>query len=237
MANKIDQNPKHIAIIMDGNYRWAKKKSLPFKSGHKKGADNIEKIVAASIKNNVKCLTLYAFSSENWDRPKEEVDYLMNLLDDYLQNDIKKVIDQNVKILISGDLSRVKQKTRDLLDETIQKTKDNDALIVNIAFSYGSRQEVGMAVKKLFLAVKNQSNNIDDISYEDIAKYFYQPSLPDPDLLIRTGGDMRISNFLLLQMAYTELYFTDVLWPDFKESDLQKALLEFNKRIRRYGKR
>ncbi len=236
MAEKSKQ-AKHIAIIMDGNYRWAKKQALPFKSGHKKGADNIEKIVAASIKNKVECLSLYAFSSENWDRPKEEVDYLMDLLDDYLQNDIKKIMDQGVKIVISGDLSRLKDKTRGLLDKITKETENNDSLIVNIAFSYGSRQEVSDAVQKLILAVKNQSNNINDIAYEDIAKYFYQPDLPDPDLLIRTGGDMRISNFLLLQMAYTELYFTDILWPDFSEKDLEKALSDFNKRVRKYGKR
>ncbi len=225
---------KHVAIIMDGNYRWAKKQAMPFKNGHKKGADNIETIVKASIDRGVKYLTLYAFSSENWDRPKEEVDYLMDLLDDYLTNDINKILKHNVKILISGDLERLKDKSKKKIDKIIEKTKDNDVLTVNIAFSYGSRQELTSAVNKLFLAVKDKTSNIE---YEDIQKYFYQPNLPDPDLLIRTGGDKRISNFLLLQMAYTEFYFTDILWPDFSKKDLDEALNDFNQRVRKYGKR
>ncbi len=235
--NSSDSTVNHVAIIMDGNYRWAKKKALPFRNGHKKGAQNIEEIVKASIDCDISYLTLYAFSAENWDRPKEEVDYLMDLLDDYLHNDIKNILKYDTKIVVSGDLTRIRESSRKRIGEIVEKTKGNDILTVNIAFSYGSRQEVTNAVKKLFLAVKKESSNIDNIEYKDIAKHFYEPTMPDPDLLIRTGGDKRISNFLLMQMAYTELFFTDVLWPDFSAQDLDQALTEFNKRVRRYGKR
>lgn len=228
---------EHVAIIMDGNYRWAKSKFLPLATGHQKGANNIENIVKTAIEYKIKYLTLYAFSSENWDRPKEEVEYLMDLLDKYLDKDLKDIAKNDVKIIVSGNFDKVRKESQEKIAQIIEKTKDNKSLTLNIAFSYGSRQEITDTFKKLFLAVKAESTNIDDIKYEDIVKYFYQPDLPDPDLLIRTGGDKRISNFLLLQMAYTELHFTDVLWPDFSKKDLELALTDFNKKVRNYGKR
>ena len=236
-AKSKNKTLQHVAIIMDGNYRWAKSKFLPLAAGHQKGANNIENIVKAAIENKIKYLSLYAFSSENWDRPKDEVEYLMNLLDKYLENDLQEIVKKNVKIIVSGNFSKVRESSREKITQIIEKTKDNYALTLNIAFSYGSRQEITDTFKKLFLAVKSESSNIDNIEYKDIEKYFYQPELPDPDLLIRTGGDKRISNFLLLQMAYTELHFTETLWPDFSKKDLEFALTDFNKRVRNYGKR
>ena len=229
--------PAHIAIIMDGNYRWAKSRNLPLQVGHKKGTDNIEKISDACIEIGIKYLTIYAFSSENWSRPKDEVSYLMNLLDEYLENQTESLMKKNVRILISGDLTRLSQKTKNRIAVIENETKNNKALTLNVAFSYGGRQEIVDAVKKIIL--ENSKNNFDpsEINQELIAQNLYQPSIPDPDLLIRTGGDLRISNFLLWQSAYTELYFTDIFWPSFSKKDLENAIINFNKRERRYGKR
>lgn len=229
--------PSHIAIIMDGNYRWAKKNNLPLKIGHKKGTENIEKVVDGAIEKGVKFLTIYAFSSENWDRPKDEVDYLLKLLDQYLSKDINSLIKKQIKILISGNLDRLPEKTREKIAKIEEKTKNNTKFTLNVAFSYGARQEIVDMTKKIALAVKNDEVKIENINEDLIAKNLYQPEIPDPDLLIRTAGDYRISNFLLYQMAYTEFYFTSVLWPDFSQEDLNKALIDFNKRKRKYGKR
>ena len=228
---------RHVAIIMDGNYRWAKSKSMPVAYGHKKGAQNIENIVKAAIDNKVEFLTLYAFSTENWNRPKKEVDDLMELLDDFLTNDVKKISQQNVRVLVSGDLSKVKDSTKSKIDDIIIKTSDNDAITLNIAFGYGARQELTEAFKALYSKVSNGELDIEDVVYNDIAQNFYQPRIPDPDLLIRTGSEQRISNFLLMQIAYSELYFSDKLWPDFSNNDFSEAINEFNQRIRKYGTR
>ncbi len=229
--------PMHIAIIMDGNNRWAKSRKLPLQIGHKKGAENIEKISDACIKIGIKYLTIYAFSSENWDRPKEEVSYLMKLLDEYLEKEIESLMKKNVRIVISGDLTRLSDKTKERIATIENKTKNNNALTLNVAFSYGGRQEIVDAVKKIALAVNEKKISVDDVTQELIAQNLYQPSIPDPDLLIRTAGDFRISNFLLWQSAYTELYFTEIFWPDFSKKDLLNAIINFNKRERRYGKR
>lgn len=229
--------PAHVAIIMDGNNRWAKSRKLPLQIGHKKGTENIEKISDACIEIGIKYLTIYAFSSENWDRPKEEVDYLMKLLDEYLEKEIESLMKKNVRIVISGDLERLSDKTKERITIIENKTKNNNALTLNVAFSYGGRQEIISAVKKIALAVNEKKISVDDITQELIAQNLYQPSIPDPDLLIRTAGDFRISNFLLWQSAYTELYFTEIFWPDFSKKDLQNAIINFNKRERRYGKR
>ncbi len=229
--------PAHIAVIMDGNYRWSKSKNLPLKIGHKKGTENIEKIIDASIEFGTKYLTIYAFSSENWNRPKDEVEYLLALLDEYLDKEIKSLMAKGVRILISGNLTRLSQKTRDKIKEIEEATAKNEKFTLNVAFSYGARQEIVDAIKKIALEVTENPSRIDEIDEGLVAKNLYQPQVPDPDLMIRTAGDVRISNFLLWQSAYTEFYFTDILWPDFSKDDLKKAIIDFNQRIRKYGKR
>ncbi|MBM5783117.1 MAG: isoprenyl transferase [Pelagibacterales bacterium] len=237
---KLKQNlkiPSHVAIIMDGNARWAKSKNLPIKFGHKTGSQNVEKIADACIEIGIKHLTIYAFSSENWDRPKDEVDYLMNLMEDYLKKETASLMKKDVKIVISGDLSKLSTSIKLSIESVEEQTKNNKTLLLNVAFSYGSRQEIVNAVKKISLAVASKEINVDDIKEETLIKNLYQPNIPDPELLIRTAGDIRLSNFILWQAAYSELYFTKVFWPDFSKKHLVKAIKEFNKRERRYGKR
>ena len=225
--------PQHIAIIMDGNARWAKQKNLLIKIGHKAGSENVRKISENCIELGVKFLTIYAFSSENWDRPQEEVNYLMNLLEEYLEKETKPLIEQGVKILISGNLQKLADSTKKKIIEIEEITKDNKALTLNVAFSYGSRQELVDAVKK----ITEQKIPAKEINEELISKNLYHPEIPDPDLLIRTAGDLRVSNFLLWQIAYSELYFTETYWPDFDKKNLLTAIQSFNKRERKYGKR
>ncbi len=226
--------PHHVAIIMDGNFRWAKAHNLPANMGHKKGVNNIEIIVDACIDFGIKYLTLYAFSSENWDRPVDEVSYLMKLLDEYLDKETQKLHDKGVKILVSGDLTKLPEKTRQKITKIENETKNNNYLVLNVAFSYGARQEIVSAVKKI---ISMPNIDISDINDQMISQNLYQPQIPDPCLLIRTAGDLRISNFLLWQIAYSELYFVDILWPDFSKKDLHQAIINFNQRERRYGKR
>jgi undecaprenyl diphosphate synthase len=237
LSIKQEDLPKHIAIIMDGNARWAKERRLPLQIGHKIGAQNIQKIVEDSIVLGIKFLTVYAFSSENWNRPTEEVEYLMNLLEEYLNNETKKLMEKNVKILISGNLLRLKDSARSRINEVEELTKDNKAITLNVAFSYGSRQEIIDAVKKIALAFKQDYISLEEIDEEFFRQNLYHPEVPNPDLLIRTAGDLRLSNFLLWQSAYTELYFTNTYWPSFSKKDLIQAINIFNKRERRYGKR
>lgn len=229
--------PGHVAIIMDGNARWASSKNLPLKIGHKKGAENIENIVSASIELGVKFLTIYAFSSENWNRPADEVEYLMKLLDQYLSDEIKPLTEKGVRILISGNLEKLSDSTKKKISEIENATKDNKNLTLSVAFSYGARQEIVDAVKKIAAQVQEQKINLENINEDLIAKNLYNPQIPDPDLLIRTAGDLRVSNFLLWQIAYSELYFTEKYWPDFSKKDLIAAIENFNQRERRYGKR
>ena len=229
--------PDHIAIIMDGNARYAKSKSLPIKVGHKVGADNVQKIAKNCIEIGVKYLTIYAFSSENWNRPKEEVDYLMSLLYEYLSRESQELIDSGIKIIVAGNLNTVEEKLKNKIRQVEELSKNNSKLILIVAFSYGARQEIVNAVKKIAIAVKNQEIIIDDIDEDLFKKHLYNPEIPDPDLLIRTAGDLRISNFLLWQIAYTEFYFSEKFWPEFNKFELIKAINNFNKRERRYGKR
>ena len=229
--------PDHIAIIMDGNARYAKSKSLPIKVGHKIGSDNVQKIANNCIEIGVKYLTIYAFSSENWNRPKEEVDYLMSLLYEYLSKESQELIDSGVKIVVSGNLNSVEEKLKNKIRQVEELSKNNSKLTLSVAFSYGARQEIVDAVKKIAIAVKNQEIIIDDINEDLFKKHLYHPEIPDPDLLIRTAGDLRISNFLLWQIAYTEFYFSEKFWPEFDKFELIKAINNFNKRERRYGKR
>ncbi len=227
----------HVAIIMDGNFRYAKARNLPIQIGHKKGVENIENIVDAAIEFGIKYLTIYAFSTENWNRPQDEVSYLMKLLDEYLEKETKILAQKNVRILISGKLDKLSQKTQEKIAKIESDTKNNTALTLIVAFSYGARQEIVDACKKIMLAISESSVKIEDVDEKLIAKNLYQPQVPDPELLIRTAGDYRISNFLLWQVAYTELYFTKKLWPEFSRQDLLEAIIDFNKRERRYGKR
>ena len=235
--NSLAKIPDHIAIIMDGNARYAKSKSLPIKVGHKIGSDNVQKIANNCIEIGVKYLTIYAFSSENWNRPKEEVDYLMSLLYEYLSKEAQELIDSGIKIVVSGNLNSVEEKLKNKIRQVEELSKNNSKLTLSVAFSYGARQEIVDAVKKIAIAVKNQEIIIDDIDEDLFRKHLYHPEIPDPDLLIRTAGDLRISNFLLWQIAYTEFYFSEKFWPEFDKFELLKAINNFNKRERRYGKR
>ncbi len=222
---------------MDGNARWAKSKGLPLSIGHKIGSENVRKIAESCIKMGVKNLTIYAFSSENWKRPQDEVDYLMKLLDEYLEKETKPLIEQDVRIVISGNIEKLPQQTKDKISALENLTQNNQALTLNVAFSYGSRQEIVDATRKISLAVSEGKISLNQIDEEFFAKNLYQPQIPDPDLLIRTAGDYRLSNFLLWQAAYAELYFTEVFWPDFSKQHLLQAINDFNKRERKYGKR
>ena len=235
--NSLAKIPDHIAIIMDGNARYAKSKSLPIKVGHKIGSDNVQKIANNCIEIGVKYLTIYAFSSENWNRPKEEVDYLMSLLYEYLSKESQELIDSGVKIVVSGNLNSVEEKLKNKIRQVEELSKNNSKLTLSVAFSYGARQEIVDAVKKIAIAVNNQEIIINDIDEDLFKKHLYHPEIPDPDLLIRTAGDLRISNFLLWQIAYTEFYFSEKFWPEFDKFELIKAINNFNKRERRYGKR
>ncbi len=229
--------PAHIAIIMDGNARWARQKNLPLQLGHKTGSENVRKISESCIELGVKNLTIYAFSSENWDRPESEVEYLMKLLDNYLEKETKPLIEKGVKIVISGNLAKLSDVTKEKIKALEELTKNNKSLVLNVAFSYGSRQEIVDAVRKISLEVREGKLSLDELDERVVSRNLYQPEMPDPDLLIRTAGDFRLSNFLLWQAAYTELYFTEVFWPDFDKKHLLQAINEFNQRERRYGKR
>lgn len=229
--------PRHVAIIMDGNSRWAQSKGLPLKVGHKMGAENLQKTSQNCIDIGIKYLTVYAFSSENWDRPKDEVKYLMTLLEEYLDKETAPLIEKGVKIVISGNLHRLSDHVRSKIEAIQNTSKDNNNLTLNVAFSYGARQEIVDATKQIALATSQGKISVDEISEELLAKNLYNPNIPDPDLLIRTAGDYRLSNFLLWQLAYAEFYFTKTYWPDFGKKDLLQAINDFNKRERRYGKR
>jgi len=229
--------PRHIAIIMDGNARWAKKRGLPMQIGHKTGSQNLQKIALDCIELGVKILSVYAFSSENWNRPKAEVSYLLKLLEDYLDNQMQQFLEKKIRLVILGNLEKLDEKLRVKILDLQEITKNNQALTLNVAFSYGSRNEIIDATKKIALAVSNKEINVTEIDENLFAKNLYQPNLPDPDLLIRTAGDLRVSNFFLWQIAYTEFYFSEVFWPDFCKKNLINAIISFNKRERRYGKR
>ena len=229
--------PSHIAVIMDGNARWAKKNNLSISAGHKEGSKAIKKLVKSAIKFGVKYLTIYAFSTENWQRPNSEVSGLMSLMKDYLKKDVNDLIKNDVRILISGDLQNLEKSTSSKINKIVEKTKNNKAITLNVAFDYGARNEILKALKKILIDCKNNKISFDDLSEDLISQNLYQPDIPDPDILIRTSGEQRVSNFLLWQIAYSELYFTQTLWPDFGENDLLLAIQEFNQRKRNYGKR
>ncbi|WP_407272179.1 isoprenyl transferase [Radiobacillus sp. PE A8.2] len=227
--------PKHVAIIMDGNGRWAKKRGLPRIAGHKEGMDNVKRIVRVATKHKLEVLTLYAFSTENWKRPKKEVDFLMGLPSEFLSTYLPELIENNVRIQTIGDFEPLPSLTKQAMTNAIHKTKDNDGLILNIALNYGSRFEMLEAVKKIVEDVKVDQYPIENINEELFSNYLYTKHISDPDFLIRTSGEQRLSNFLLWQCAYSEFWFTDVLWPDFDEKLFEQALSDYEKRKRRFG--
>lgn len=232
---KLDKLPEHIAIIMDGNGRWAKQRGLPRIAGHKEGMDAVQKTVQMAVKYKIKILTLYAFSTENWKRPKTEVDYLMKLPKEFLHIYLPDLIRNNVKVSIIGEIDELPEYTKEAIYHAIEKTKNNDGLQLNFAFNYGSRYEILRAIKQIVKEAENGELDIDSLTEENFSNYLYTNNIQDPDLLIRTSGEQRLSNFLLWQSAYSEFWFTDVLWPDFNEEVFKQALCDYQLRKRRYG--
>lgn len=227
-----DTNLKHIAIIMDGNRRWAKEKNLPSAMGHKKGVDSLKNILRACNDFSIKYLTVYAFSTENWNRKKEEVEFLMNLVAVTLTNELAEMHKENVQIHFIGDLTRLSDKLQKILANAVETTKNNTGVVLQIALNYGSRDEIVHAVQKIVESgVKS-----DEINEQLISENLYTAGVPDPDILIRTGGEQRISNYLLWQIAYSEIIIRSEFWPDFDKNSLKDSILEFGKRQRRYGK-
>ena len=236
MENKIIKVPNHLAIIMDGNGRWAKKRNKNRVFGHTKGINAVRKIVEESIRLEIKYLTLYAFSTENWNRPKEEISVLMQLLMKSLKNEFKKFIKNKIKLNVIGNISLLPESVKEELSYVLKKTSKNNQLILTLALSYSGREEIENAMKKICFKVKNNIIPVEKIDQSTINEHLYTENLPDVDLLIRTSGEKRISNFLLWQIAYAELYFSEVLWPDFNEKNLHEAILNYQKRERRFGK-
>ena len=229
-------NLQHIAIIMDGNRRWAKSKFLPSAAGHKKGVEALRATLKACVKFNIKYLTVYAFSTENWNRPKDEVDFLMSLLAKTIVSEVPEFQKNDIKLTFIGDRTSLNKDLIDVLEFGENETKNNKTLNLQIAFNYGSRMELTNAVKQICEKVKTGKLSEQEITEKTISENLYTSNIPDPDLLIRTGGEKRISNYLLWQCAYTELYITDRFWPEFEENSLAEAIIEFNSRNRRFGK-
>lgn len=232
----IDKLPKHIAIIMDGNGRWAKQKGMLRAFGHENGAKSVRSTVETCARLGVGYLTLYAFSTENWNRPKLEVEMLMKLLINSPKNEVKTLSENNIRLNAIGNLDRLPKSAKKELLEVIEATQNNNRMVLTLALSYGSQEEIISAVKAIALKVKNNIISTDDIDETIINQHLYTQNLPEVDLLIRTSGEQRISNFLLWQIAYAELYFTPVLWPDFSDEDLYAAIVSYQKRERRFGK-
>lgn len=234
---KIDYSrlPVHIGVIMDGNGRWAKKRGLPRSAGHKAGADSLKKIVTACNNMGIKYITVYAFSTENWSRPKEEVDYLMSLLLGYLRDAENTLAGENVVIRAIGSRAELSEEIQEQIIKTEKFTAKNTGIVMNIALNYGAREELTTAVRSICEDVASGKFNSDSIDSAMISSHLYTANQPDPDLLIRTSGEIRLSNFMLWQLAYSEMYFTEKLWPDFTVKDLEDAICEFQRRNRRFG--
>lgn len=230
-----DNIPKHIAIIMDGNGRWAKQRKLPRTMGHKAGVETIRRVIKESHVLGIKYLTLYAFSTENWKRPDDEVSALMKLLVDYLRSELAELNKNEVVIRVLGDVKKLPKDAQKEIIEAIEVTKNNKGIVLNIAFNYGGRDEIIRATKLVAKEVKNGNLNIEDIDENIFEKYLYTNGTPDPDLIIRPSGEQRISNFLLWQCAYSEFWYSNVCWPDFKEEHLYEAIYDYQNRDRRYG--
>lgn len=236
-SHEIDLNnlPRHIGIIMDGNGRWAKKRHLPRSAGHSAGAESLKKIITEANNIGIKYITVYAFSTENWKRPKEEVNYLMNLLLNYLRDAEKSLAGENVVIKTIGSRKELSEEIQEQIKKTEKFTSKNTGIVMNIALNYGAREEIVNAVKNVCEDVKNGNKNLEDIDEEAFSGYLYTKNQPDVDLLIRTSGEQRLSNFMLWQVSYAEMWFTDKLWPDFKPKDLRQAIADYQNRGRRFG--
>ncbi len=231
-----DKKLEHIAIIMDGNGRWAKKRGLSRIEGHREGAKNVKRIAEACIKYGVKYLTLYAFSTENWKRPKREVNALMRLLSNFIREEKEELLKDNIRILVSGEIEQLPGYLKKDIKNIIKESAKNERLIINIALNYGARYEILRAVKNIIKDVKNKKLKLERLNEQIFSNYLYNGDiLPEPDFLIRTSGELRISNFLLWQIAYTEFYFTKTLWPDFDGKKLKRAIDRYYKRDRRFG--
>ena len=227
--------PQHIAIIMDGNRRWAKNKNLPVSFGHKEGAKTLEKIVRYANKIGIKYITVYAFSTENWKRTEEEVSTLMNLFQSYLDDYSKRADSENIKVKIIGSKNGLSEKMKNSIEKCMERTKNNTGITFNIALNYGGRDEIINAVKNIAQKVKENEINIEDIAEKTISENLYTQGQPDPDLLIRTSGEIRLSNFLPWQLVYSEFVFVEKNWPDFNEKDLDEAIEIYQKRNRKFG--
>jgi undecaprenyl diphosphate synthase len=231
---KIGKIPQHIAIIMDGNGRWAKARHLPRMAGHRAGTENLRRIIRACAEFGVKYLTVYAFSTENWKRPKDEINGLMQILSDVIDRELVKLHEEGVQMRHIGRLEGLPPALQEKIKSAIEKTKNNDRLILIIAWNYGSRNEIVHSIQQILL---KEEPNPEEITEALVSKYLFTGGIPDPDLVIRTSGEMRTSNFLLWQSAYAEWYFTPILWPDFNREALQKAIIAYGKRERRFGGR
>lgn len=237
-SKNMNKIPQHIAIIMDGNGRWAQGRGLPRVAGHRAGVQSVREIVKASIEIGVPILTLYAFSQENWKRPKEEVSVLMELLDYFIDKEIKNLMKEGVALRTIGNIEALPSHTLVKLKEAIEATRHNQKLVLNLALNYGARAEILDAVSRILKDAKENNSFVSgapSFTEEEFSNYLYTAGLPDPDLLIRTSGEMRLSNFLLWQLSYAEIYITKKFWPDFKKSDFLRAIKEYGKRERRFG--
>ncbi|WP_430076858.1 isoprenyl transferase [Paenibacillus ferrarius] len=232
---ELDKVPAHVAIIMDGNGRWAQQRGLPRVAGHHSGMKNVKKITMAANDIGVKVLTMYAFSTENWKRPKEEVEFLMKLPQEFFPLEIEELIQNNVRIRMTGWKEGLPDYTLNAIEDAIERTKHNTGLILNFALNYGGRKEIIAGVQHFIQDVQAGKLNPDELSETQISAYMLTADLPDPDLLIRTSGELRLSNFLLWQLAYSELWFTDAYWPEFTEDLFYQAIAEYQRRGRRYG--
>lgn len=234
-AIDMDNLPVHIGVIMDGNGRWAKRRGLPRSAGHQAGADTLKKIVTECNNIGIKYITVYAFSTENWKRPKEEVDFLMNLLLSYLRDSERTLAKENVVIRAIGGRDALSEEIKEQIKKTEEFTKNNTGIVMNIALNYGAREELAEACRSLAGKAANGAISAEQITEDMISSELYTSGQPDPDLIIRTSNELRLSNFLMWQAAYSELYFTKTLWPDFSVDDLHNAIIEYQSRNRRYG--
>ena len=232
---KLKKPLQHVAFIMDGNGRWAKLRGLARHYGHHEACKRIIEIFDACMEQNIKVMSFYAFSTENWNRPQDEIDHLMDYLEEFFNKEIDYIDSKNAKIMVSGDLSRIREKTRKICLDAIARTKNNDSFIINICLNYGGRDEIVRACKQIALDYKEDEITLDQINEKSFSSYLYTSSLPDVDLMIRTSGEERLSNFLLYQNAYAEFVFTDVKWPDFHKKDFYDCLDEYQNRSRRFG--
>jgi undecaprenyl diphosphate synthase len=227
--------PRHVAIVMDGNGRWAQQRRLPRNTGHRAGVASVDDVVTTARKLGIPCLTLYALSTENWSRPQHEIRALMRILRIYLRKELRRMVREDIRFNAIGRIEDLPAAIQALLRETMAMTCNNDGMVFTLALSYGARVEIIEAVKRIALSVRDRELEPEQITPALFGSYLYTAGLPDPDLLVRTGGELRLSNFLLWQTSYTELYFTEVLWPDFRGNDLLRSIIDYQQRERRFG--